>query len=68
MPDIPNIIRYSRLEAGMTQKELATKIGESQQNLDKIEHGQRVVSLPTAIRIAKVLGISLDELTKEADT
>lgn len=68
MPDIPNIIRYSRLEAGMTQKELATKIGESQQNLDKIEHGQRVLSLPTALRIARVLGISLDELAKEAET
>lgn len=68
MPDIANIIRNARLAAGLTQKELAAKIGESQQHLDKIEHGQRVLSLPTAIRIAKVLGISLDELTKEADT
>ncbi len=68
MPDIPNSIRNARLAAGMTQKDLAEKIGETQQHLDKIEHGQRVVSLPTAIRIAKVIGISLDELAKEADT
>lgn len=67
MPDIANIIRNARLAAGLTQKELATKIGESQQHLDKIEHGQRVLSLPTAIRIAQVIGISLDELTKEEE-
>lgn len=68
MADIPNNIRNARLAAGLTQKELAERIGESQQHLDKIEHGQRVVSLPTAIRIAKVIGISLDDLAKEEET
>lgn len=68
MTDIPNAIRNARLSSNLTQKELAEKIGESQQNLDKIEHGQRVLSLPTAIRIAKVIGISLDELAKEEET
>lgn len=68
MPDIPNNIRNARLAAGLTQKELAERIGESQQHLDKIEHAQRTVSLPTAIRIAKATGVTLDDLAKEAET
>lgn len=67
MPDIPNSIRNARLAAGMTQKDLADKIGLSQQQVDKIEHGQRTLDFPTAIRIAKATGVTLDELAKEAD-
>lgn len=65
MTDIPNAIRNARLASNLTQKELADRIGESQQYLDKIEHGQRVVTLPTAIRIAAATGMTLDELVKE---
>lgn len=68
MADIPNNIRNARLAANMRQTDLAEKIGITQQQIDKIEHGQRVVDFPTVIRIAKATGVALDELAKEAET
>ena len=68
MADIPNNVRNARLLASMRQQDLADKIGLSQQQVDKIEHGQRTLDFPTAIRIAKATGVTLDELAKEADT
>lgn len=68
MADIPNNVRNARLLASMRQQDLADKIGLSQQQVDKIEHGQRTLDFPTAIRIAKATGVTLDELAKEAET
>lgn len=65
MADIPNNVRNARLLASMRQQDLADKIGLSQQQVDKIEHGQRTLDFPTAIRIAKATGVTLDELAKE---
>ena len=65
MADIPNNVRNARLLAGMRQQDLAEKIGLSQQQVDKIEHGQRTLDFPTAIRVAKATGVTLDELAKE---
>ena len=65
MADIPNNVRNARLLAGMRQQDLAEKIGLSQQQVDKIEHGQRTLDFPTAIRVAKATGVTLDELAKD---
>lgn len=65
MTDIPNAIRNARLSSNLTQKELADRVGLAQQQIDKIEHGQRTLDFPTAIRIAKATGVTLDELAKE---
>lgn len=65
MTDIPNAIRNARLASNLTQKELADRIGLSQQQVDKIEHGQRTLDFPTAIRVAEATGVTLDELAKE---
>lgn len=65
MADIPNNVRNARLLASMRQQDLADKIGLSQQQVDKIEHGQRTLDFPTAIRIAKATGVTLDELAKD---
>lgn len=65
MADIPNNVRNARLSAGMRQQDLADRVGLAQQQIDKIEHGQRTLDFPTAIRIAKATGVTLDELAKE---
>ena len=51
-------IKQIREEQSMSQKELADKIGVSQQFLCDIEHGRRKPSIDTAIKIAEVLNIT----------
>ena len=51
-------IKQIREEKSMSQKELADKIGVSQQFLCDIEHGRRKPSIDTAIKIAGVLNIT----------
>ena len=51
-------IKQIREEKSMSQKELADKIGVSQQFLCDIEHGRRKPSIDTAIKIARVLNIT----------
>ena len=51
-------IKQIREEKSMSQKELADKIGVSQQFLCDIEHGRRKPSIDTAIKIAEVLNIT----------
>lgn len=63
--DIGAKLKDARVTAGLTQQELAKIIGESQQNVDKFEHGQRIPNLATAARIAAATGATLDEFVKE---
>lgn len=47
----------TRLRLGLTQKEMAEKIGLSQSDISKIEKGEREISRKLAIRIGKVFRI-----------
>ena len=49
----------ARLERGMTQGELAAKIGTRQSNISRIERGQQNTSIGLLNRIAKGLGKKL---------
>ncbi|MBA1337199.1 MAG: hypothetical protein HPY66_3636 [Firmicutes bacterium] len=51
-----------RKEAGLTQAQMAEKIGISRPSLVKIENSQRAISLEEGDAISKVLDISLDSL------
>lgn len=70
-----NIQRY-RTAAGLSQAELAETLSESgeqmhQQTIQKIEKGARPLRLSEALRIAGVLGVSIEVLarpTPETDT
>ena len=53
---------HLRKMAGLTQEELAEKIGVSRQALSKWENGECTPDLENAANIAKVLDASLDEL------
>jgi len=57
-------IRKLRLEKGYTQKELADKLGISESAVSLIENGKRKLKLETAIKLAEIFGVSLDELVK----
>ena len=55
-------IKYYRTQAGLSQKELATKATISRSLLGFIERGDKAPGLETFINVANALGISADEL------
>ena len=54
--DAAYTIRYERKKAGMTQTDLANKIGLTQSQLAKIEGGQATISLEVLQRAMNVFG------------
>src|SRR5574344_2938153 len=59
-------VRQGRLKKDMTQYALAEEVGVSQNFLGDIERGVKAPSITTSIRLANVLGISLDVLFAES--
>ncbi len=61
--DIRNEIRLHRVMAGdMTQQGLADRVGATRQTVISVEKGRYNPSVGLALRIAKVLGASIEEL------
>lgn len=52
--------RDIREDKDLTQKEIADKIGTTQQYYAQYENGHRLMTFDRAVEIAKVLNISLD--------
>lgn len=57
--EIARKIIRARLAAGLTQKELAQRIGTKQSNMSRIENGNCNPSITTLSRIAKATGKKL---------
>ena len=55
-------IRKYRKESHLSQKELGTRLGVSQQNIAQYENGRRIPKLETIKKIAAALDIPLSEL------
>lgn len=61
--DISNKLKLYRVRAGdMTQEELADLVGATRQTIVSIEKGRYNPSVGLALRIAKVLGATVEEL------
>lgn len=58
-------LRRIRLEKGITQVEMCRKIGVTQQTFSSYETGRKMPRVVILVKIAEVLGVSVDELTKE---
>jgi len=59
---VTNHIRSLRFAAGeMTQAELADRIGVTRQTIIAVEQGRYSPTLEMAFRIARALGVALDE-------
>ena len=61
-------VRDRRQKLGLTQTELASKLGMSRQNLVEIESGRRLPQLLAARHLAFAFGWSLDELAQHLST
>lgn len=55
-------IRELRKKYGMSQEDLALKVGTTRQTITSIETGKYIASLPLAYRIAKCFGKSIEEV------
>ena len=59
---VTNSIRVHRARLGMTQAELAERIGVTRQTVIAIEQGRYSPSLEMAFQIARAFGAALDEV------
>lgn len=57
-----NNIAKIRKSRGLTQKELALKLGSSKQFISDIENMKTIPSLTMAFKIKNILGVSLEEI------
>ena len=55
-------MRQARQDAGLSQEELARRIGASRQTVNMIERGDYNPSLHLCVSICQTLGKTLDEL------
>ncbi len=57
-----NIIRELRKQSGVTQDDLALKVGVTRQTIISLENGKYNASLNLAYKIAKYFGKSIEEV------
>lgn len=61
MPSIRNQIRELRASRNLTQQELADQVGVTRQTVIAMEQDKYSPSLETAFRVARVLGVPLEQ-------
>lgn len=55
-------LKYHREQLGISQLELAKRIGTSHQNIGRWERGEVLPNIDFCVKLANFYGISLDEL------
>lgn len=55
-------LMFKRKEAGLTQQQLGEKVGVKGKTIYTYESGERNPSIKTLLKIAEVLGCSIDEI------
>ena len=53
-------------ENNLTQRELAEKLNTTEASVSRYVSGARTPSFETLVKIAKIIGISLDDLVRDA--
>jgi putative transcriptional regulator len=62
-----NHLRTLRQDRGMTQQALADALGVSRQTVHSIEVGKYDPSLPLAFKIARLLGLAIEQVFEPED-
>lgn len=58
-------VRQERLRQGLSQESLASKAGVHRTYIGMIERAEKNITLENISKVAKALGLSISELTKE---
>ena len=61
-------MKQARSQAGLSQQELAEKLGVSRQTINAIEKGDYNPTIKLCIGICRVLGLTLNDLFWEEET
>jgi transcriptional regulator with XRE-family HTH domain len=61
------LLRAMRAEAGLTQTELAVRIGKDQTFVSKYESGERRLDVLEVREICRAMGVSLEEFVKRLE-
>jgi transcriptional regulator with XRE-family HTH domain len=62
-----NVIRSARRRAGLTQRELAVRLGKSQSEIGRWERGEARPSFETVQRVVRACGLQLTTSLSAAD-
>lgn len=62
-----NRLKILRKEKGLSQTELAEKVGSVQAHIANIENGKRDIDIEMMIRLARALGVKAYELLPEEE-
>lgn len=62
-----SLLREMRIEAGLTQTDVAASIGKDQAYVSRYESGQRRLDVLEVREICQALGITLDEFVKRLE-
>lgn len=57
-----NTVRSLRVERGWSQAELGMRLGVSRQAINAVETGRFDPSLPLAMKIARLFGLTVEEI------
>jgi len=63
-PDLPEKLKQARKQKGLTQGQLAKKIGADIQRISKYERGVLIPTTEIAVKLSDALEVSLDYLLK----
>ena len=61
---VANLLRQVRLEANLTQLQLAAKIGQTQSYVSKCENGEQRLDLIELENVCKAAGITLTDFVR----
>lgn len=64
----PVTVKRLRKEKGLTQVELAAKVGVAQPMIAQYEKGLKIPKINTAVALAKALGTTCEELLTKENT
>jgi transcriptional regulator with XRE-family HTH domain len=62
---LQKLLRQVRVDTGLTQSDLAKRLGQPQSFVSKYESGERLLDLVELRRICKAVGISLVDLVRK---
>lgn len=59
---LSNTLKVQRAKKNLTQEQLAQKVGVTRKTINTVENGKYVPSTYLALKLAKVLDVSVEEL------